>query len=251
MSMQLSWIDEAHLQGLLKRLEAPVTPVPPDQGPQTITLAEEEEEPLPFFDENQPAAEDPADRCEASTLSAIQPAAEAKLSAAAAETPHEPDSMAAADDVVPPLDRIRERLRMIRHRAAAAGMLSQSLPPDQAVAPSPESPEARLAAFARQVLAALPEGTKLLILEADGDVVWNNDPKPGLVLSTLMALKAARQGSVDAPLQHAPEVIHHAMPPAEMLSIFSHAKPGGTMHIAIRTREEVQLEFIAPWRALL
>lgn len=250
MSTRVSWIDEVHLQGLLERLEAP-PPVSPSPIPHAMTLAEAEDSPLPFFEEEQPEAPEPADQSAEWSEPDSRPVAKAQPFPPAEKTPQEPASGAATDDVVPPLDRIRERLRMIRHRAAAAGMLSHSMPTDQSSAPAPDSPEARLAAFARQVLAALPEGTKLLILEADGDVVWNNDPKPGLVLSTLMALKAARQGSVDAPLQHAPEVIHHAMPPDEILSIFSHAKPGGLMQIAIRTREVVPLELIAPWRVLL
>jgi hypothetical protein len=153
-------------------------------------------------------------------------------------------------EAAPPLDRIRERLKLIRHRAAEAGILSHALPVAEAPAPVLESPEARLAAFAKQMLALLPEETKLIILDADGGILWNNDPKPGLVLSTLMAIKAARHGSAEA-IHSNGGAVHHDLPPEHVLSIFAHATTAGPLQIALKARTAIGAEVIAPFRVLL
>ena len=248
MSTRVSWIDETHLQALLQRLETPVAVEPEVETPDLETLPDAEDEPLAFFDEVEEVKPAPAPFAEEFPELPVSPEPVVETAQPVEEVHQEP-APAVEAEAAPPLDRIRERLKMIRHRAAAAGILSHSLPVEEPGA-SPASPEARLASFAKQVLARLPEGSKLIILDADGAIVWNNDPKPGLILSTLMALKAARQSSVDV-IQQAREVVHHLLSADEVLSVFTQATTAGPLQIAIRSREAVNAEVIAPHRSLL
>lgn len=250
MSTRVSWIDETHLQALLQRLDAPlpveaeVEPALPESPP------DEDDGPLPFFEEEEQLAPAPAPAAEVFPDLPPEPEKVKEAVEEPVEESHDVPPPAPEAEAAPPLDRIRERLKMIRHRAAAAGILSHSLPVEDTTPAATESPEARLASFAKQVLSHLPEGSKLLVLDVDGSLVWNNDPKPGLILSTLMALKAVRQASADA-IQQAGEVIHHALPPDHTLSIFTQATTAGPLQVAIKAREAVAAEVIAPFRSLL
>jgi hypothetical protein len=249
MSTRVSWIDETHLQALLQRLDAPVPAEAQVEAPELETLPDADDAPLPFFEEEVPLKPEPAPVAdEFPELPA--PPAEPEQAEPAVEESHEEPAPAAEAEAAPPLDRIRERLKMIRHRAAAAGILSHSLPLSEMAPVSVQSPEARLASFAKQVLSSLPEGSKLLILDADGAILWNNDPKPGLILSTLMALKAARQSSVDV-IQQAREVVHHMLSADEVLSVSTHITTTGPLQIAIRAPEAIGADLIAPHRPLL
>jgi hypothetical protein len=240
--MRVSWIDETYLQALLGRLEAPMTIEAEMEAPELETLPDADDGPLSFFEDEKPEALPKAE--EFPDLPPITEEVEALP-----EPVVEPAPMAEAE-MAPPLDRIRERLKLIRHRAAEAGILSHTLPLPEASAPVIESPETRLAAFAKQVLARLPEESKLLILDADGEVLWNNNPKPGLILSTLMALKAVRVSSAVA-IQQVGVVSHHPLSGDEVLSVFMHATPSGPLRIAIKARAAICAEVIAPYRALL
>jgi hypothetical protein len=245
MSMRVSWIDETHLQALLGRLEAPLPVEAEMDAPELETLPDEDDGPLSFFEDEEPVKPGASPR--ADEFPELPTVAEEVQTVP--EPVVEPAPMAEAE-MAPPLDRIRERLKLIRHRAAEAGILSHTLPLPEASAPVIESPETRLAAFAKQVLARLPEESKLLILDADGEVLWNNNPKPGLILSTLMALKAVRVSSAVA-IQQVGEVSHHPLSGDEVLSVFTHATPSGPLRIAIKARAAIGAEVIAPYRALL
>lgn len=246
MSTRVSWIDEAHLQALLQRLDAPPPVVAETEPPPPEHTPDEDDGPLPFFEGEEPAQ--PVEEAFPELPARPEPRVEAEP--AAADEPHEEPAPAPEAESAPPLDRIRERLKMIRQRAAAAGILSHSAPAEEAAAPLAESPEARLAAFARQALARLPADSRLIILDADGSILWNDDPKPGLVLSTLMALKAARQASADA-IQQNGEVIHCPLPPDHTLSIFTQLTTAGPLKIAVKARQPVSAEVLAPFRPLL
>lgn len=245
MSMRVSWIDETHLQALLGRLEAPLPVEAEMEAPELETLPEEDDGPLSFFDEEESAKPQSAPQVE--EFPELPPVAEEVETVP--EPVVEPAPMAEAE-MAPPLDRIRERLKLIRHRAAEAGILSHTLPVPEAPAPVIESPETRLAAFAKQVLTRLPPEAKLIILDADGGIVWNNDPKPGLMLSMLMALKAARQASADA-IHQGDAATHHDLPPDHVLSVFTQATTAGPLHIAIKAHAPIGAEVIDPCRPLL
>ena len=245
MSMRVSWIDETHLQALLGRLEAPLPVEAEMEAPELETLPDEDDGPLSFFDDEEPAKSPPTPQVE--EFPELPPVAEEVETVP--EPVVEPAPMAEAE-TAPPLDRIRERLKLIRHRAAEAGILSHTLPVPEAPAPVIESPETRLAAFAKQVLTRLPPEAKLIILDADGGIVWNNDPKPGLMLSMLMALKAARQASADA-IHQGDAATHHDLPPDHVLSVFTQATTAGPLHIAIKAHAAIGAEVIDPCRPLL
>ena len=245
MSMRVSWIDETHLQALLGRLEAPLPVEAEMEAPELETLPDEDDGPLSFFDEEE--SEKPQLTPQVEEFPELPPVAEEVETMP--EPVVEPAPMAEAE-MAPPLDRIRERLKLIRHRAAEAGILSHTLPVPEAAAPVIESPETRLAAFAKQVLTRLPPEAKLIILDADGGIVWNNDPKPGLMLSMLMALKAARQASPDA-IHQGDAATHHDLPPDHVMSVFTQATTAGPLHIAIKAHAAIGAEVIDPCRPLL
>lgn len=107
--MQVSWIDSEHLKGLLQQLQdASPAPTAEPQAWETHTLPDA---PLPT---PLPAAPQP------------EPAAEA-----ASPPPSASDPVS-----TPEVARIRDRLREVRERAEAAGLLKKS-EPAVAVAPSP------------------------------------------------------------------------------------------------------------------
>ena len=245
MSMRVSWIDETHLQTMLGRLEAPLPVEAEMEAPELATLPDEDDGPVSFFKEQEPVK--PAVTPMAEDFPELPPVAEDFETVP--EPVVDPAPMVEAQ-TAPPLDRIRERLKLIRHRAAEAGILSHALPVPEAPAPVIESPQRRLAAFAKLVQTRLPPEAKLIILDADGGIVWNNDPKPGLMLSMLMALKAARQASADA-IHQGDAAVHHDLPPDHVLSVFNQATTAGPLHIAIKAYAAIGAEVIDPCRPLL
>lgn len=257
MNTRVSWIDETHLHSLLERLEAPAALDEVAETAEIATLPETDAEaPMGFFAEE--AVSEPVEplqpvRDEFPPLPptreepVLEPDASAEPEDAQDEAPVDTTPVHAEPEAAPPLDRIRERLRMIRHRAAEAGILSHSLPVIESAAPVVETPEARLAAYARRALEALPAGSLLTILDAEGGILWNNNPKPGLVLSTVMALKAAQHGSLAA-IAGRNEVIRQDLPPEHYLTIFYVMSASGQIEVAIKSRLPVGDEMIESWR---
>jgi hypothetical protein len=250
MNTRVSWIDETHLHSLLERLEAPAVLEEVTETAEIATLPETDAEaPLAFFvEEASPKPLEPPQpvRDEFPPLPKTREEAW-EHDEAHDETPVDTTPVRAEPESAPPLDRIRERLRMIRHRAAEAGILSHSLP---AIEPTPavvETPEARLAAYARRALEALPAGSLLTILDAEGGILWNNNPKPGLVLSTVMALKAEQHGSIEV-IARRNEVIRQELPPEHHLTIFYALSATGQIEVAIKSRLPVRDEMLDSWR---
>jgi hypothetical protein len=163
--------------------------------------------------------------------------------AAPAAAPVEEDAL--------PLDRIRERLRVIRHRAVEAGILSHELPPESAPPEPKPAFEQRIEAFARQATALLATETRLFVMDADGGVLWSNDPQPGLVLSTLMAIRSAQHASLST--LAAEEVLtHHDLPPDQVLSVLRvPATSRGPLQIAVKGALPLPKEAAASWSAIL
>ena len=162
-----------------------------------------------------------------------------------------PKAEPAAVDEPLPLDRIRERLRMIRHRAVEAGILSHEMPPEPVQAPPKPSFEAKVEAFARQVMPLLSAETRLLVMDSEGALLWSNDPQPGLVLSTLMALRSAEHASLSA-LAGAQPLTHHELPPDQILSVLRVPSTSrGPLQVAVKGALPLPNEAAAAWTRLL
>ncbi len=116
--MQVSWIDSEHLKGLLKQLQdaAPET-TPEPQAWETHTLPDAP--PVPSL--------------------SLEPApAPPVAEATPAEEPEEaPATPRAEIQNAPEVERIRNRLREVRERAAAAGLLKRAEPPAPPAPPIP------------------------------------------------------------------------------------------------------------------
>jgi hypothetical protein len=246
MNTRVSWIDETHLHSLLERLEAPAALEEIAETSEIATLPETDAEaPMAFFVEE--TASEPVEPAREEFPPLPQMREEPVLEPEEAHDNGEAAPVHAEPEASPPLDRIRERLRMIRHRAAEAGILSHSLPsvePPKAVI---ETPEARLAAYAKRAVEALPAGSLVTILDPDGGILWNNNPKPGLVLSAVMALKAAQHGSIEE-IAGRNEVIRQELPPEHHLTVFYVVSLSGQIEVAVKSPLPVGDEALESWR---
>jgi len=177
------------------------------------------------------------------------------------DLPHAPSEM--------PLNRIRDKLRAIRQRATAAGILvraneagsspvaedvqttvvsndnhSVSEPPASSVpavsvsdVPEfqiPQGPrEERLAAFASWARQVLHEhGGHVLVMSDEGEVLWGGDAKAGLLLSTMMAWSAAiRSNAVSACGQAT--VFRQPLASGNVLTVIPCETTAGTIHAAV------------------
>lgn len=252
MNTRVSWIDPSHLESLLARLDAPASEEESPECAEIDTLPEAVEDVSSFFADEETPQSRVVVEDEFPPLPPEQEAVLERSEEALEEEDEEPPlpPPAALEDAGPPLDRIRERLKLIRHKAAEAGILSHVAAPTE---PSPtviESPEARLASFARRALAALPPDALMLILDAEGSIIWNNNPKPGLVLSMLMAMKASRHASIEAITDPQP-ITHHELPPDHVLTVFAQASAHGELQIAIKASVPISESDIAAWRHTL
>jgi hypothetical protein len=172
-----------------------------------------------------------------------------------------------------PLSRIRDKLRAIRQRASAAGILtrgSEAAPPPKLVVPqaplselrrdavanvaangaaakrvadSPQMPvfdvptgprDLRLAAFASWAKQVLPEdGGHVLVMSDDGEVLWGGEAKAGLVLSTMMAWGAAIRASAMSACDEMPKVVHQPLASGNVLTVIPCQTAGGIVHAAV------------------
>ena len=272
MNTRVSWIDPDKLGDVLARLmpaaDAPVEVCVPAAAPEIIPAdflsAPEpapEPEPEPVREPEVIAPPPPAPPppppsvvtyAAAPELSPVfQPAPPAAPVAEVFNPPPAAIVAAPVEEDALPLDRIRERLRVIRHRAVEAGILSHELPPESAPPePKPEF-EQRIEAFARQATALLAAETRLLVLDADGGLLWSNDPQPGLVLSALMAIRSSQHASLST--LAAPEMLtHHDLPPDQVLSVLRvPATSRGPLQVAVKGALPLPKEAAASWSAIL
>ena len=251
MNTRVSWIDPIHIQSLLARLgPQDAESLPESESCDIDTLSDHtdfmgEAVPLPapveHFLEDLSTPKAPAAPPAVEEPPAPMPTVQAP------EPIPEPvrEPVPESDDGMLPLDRIRERLRIIRHRAAEAGMLST--PTIAPVTDSAPNFETSLAAFASAESQQLPPGFTLIICDDQGGVLWSNDSKPGLTLSTLMAHRSARHSSSEVILS-ASQVIHHALPADQILSVFSCPSRSGDLQIAIKGSTAADQQLIDSWR---
>jgi hypothetical protein len=273
MNTRVSWIDPSKLGDVLARLmpAAEATPevretaavpeiIPADflSAPEPAPVVREpipEPEPVRVPEVIAPEPAPPPPVVIYAAAPEVQPVFEpAPPAAPVAEVFNPPPAAPAAvpvEEDALPLDRIRERLRVIRHRAVEAGILSHELPPESAPPePKPEF-EQRIEAFARQATALLAAETRLFVMDADGGLLWSNDPQPGLVLSTLMAIRSAQHASLST--LTAPEMLtHHDLPPDQVLSVLRvPATSRGPLQIAVKGALPLPKEAAASWSAIL
>lgn len=264
--MQVSWIDKDQLQELVARLEQPSSdPAVEDSSSldslEIATLpefggffSEDDEEPSATPDLPEPPDESMLPR------SPVPAAPPAEAVEEEANSPADETQPIEQDDVSLPLERIRERLRAIRHRAVEAGLLARqelssasdkprsSTPAgDSSPEPEPDSHN-RIARWAESVIAALPAGNTLILLDDHGGVLWANESKPGLILSTLMAIRAGRHANIGE-LAGEPIVSHHSLPPNHILSIATLNCRSGSVQVAIKGEAPIEPEMVEPWRA--
>ena len=166
------------------------------------------------------------------------------------------------DEVAPAVERIRDRLRAVREHAVAAGLLRRAVAPPSGSLPvgsafeqvakvgmeSEARPEAtvdfkvregsiaeRLEHFAQwtQVHFAASE---VLLLDEQGDVLWGPEAKADLVLSVMLAARAATRSSAASALgaRSATSLSHQDLGGGKgTLSVFSCATEQGLIIVGI------------------
>jgi hypothetical protein len=220
MSTPVSWIDPEHLQTLLSRLE------PVSLDPQTVALevaaatfliSEEKREPEVEFIEPEVASQMPHE-------------VDSDLDEEPANTPQTPPEG---------VQQLRERLQALRERAQHAGVFTKPIAEPTSPAPQSSNQPLPMHEWAQQVLDALPSGAVLLVIAADGELMWSNDPRPGLALSAVMACRARHHGSINA-ASMAQEPLHLPMPPAHVLSLFSITADSEPLTLAVKAKVEVK-----------
>lgn len=269
MNTRVSWIDPAKLGDVLARLMPAADATPevrvPAAAPEIIpadflSAPEPAPEPEPAREPEVIAPPPPAPPPPPSVVTyaaapelspVFQPAPPAAPVAEVFNPPPAPIVAAPVEEDALPLDRIRERLRVIRHRAVEAGILSHELPPESAPPEPKPAFEQRIEAFARQATALLAAETRLLVMDADGGLLWSNDPQPGLVLSTLMAIRSSQHASLST--LAAPELLtHHDLPPDQVLSVLRvPATSRGPLQIAVKGALPLPKEAAASWSSIL
>lgn len=165
--MQVSWIDKDQLKGLLERLgdSAPQAKAG-TQTWETHTMPEAAAEPVAGFTDEEEEVETEEARIE---VSVEQPMAEVEAPAVVAsrEAEEEPEEEemegARPEEVGPEVARIRDRLRQVRERAEAAGLLKRPIAPLAMVASEATTAVEKVNA---EVEVAMPKA------EAVEDPVW-------------------------------------------------------------------------------
>lgn len=267
--MQVSWIDANHLESLLAQITKPA--VCAESKPQSVAETTEEAgfmdaEALPPKAGLQPSEPTP-------TLSVMP--IETATDEPTASQEEEPQNSAAAL----PLSRIRDKLRAIRQRATDAGILVRVNEPSDArpaLAPKfmpasglepraePCSPNfiptftipqgsrtVRLAAFsawAREVLR--DNGGHVLVMSDDGEVLWSDEAKAGLLLSSMMAWAAAARACARSACGTRP-VVRQALSSGHVLTVIPCETHSGVFHAAVAAPEGLSDALAASFQCAL
>lgn len=269
--MQVSWIDTDQLKGLLARLGDSVPPAKPGtQTWETHTMPESlvDAEPVPnVVDEVAPVpVEFKAE--EGMGWEAAGTVAEAMAN----KTLEEGDAVregATPEEVAPEVARIRDRLREVRERAEAAGLLKRPtmaaarwaipepevvekadvpsavvIPPEPVQEVSAEENEAsyfevpvgsvveRLEAFAQWAQRRVQPG-ELVLLDEHGDVLWGPQAKGALILSAMMAANALSRSTAAGACQAEAAVIRQVLSGGGELAVLSCPTRAGLVHLAV------------------
>jgi hypothetical protein len=175
------------------------------------------------------------------------------------------------EEVAPEVARIRDRLREVRERAEAAGLLKRPVPPlaavvapvvvevaatmgtkdededEDEVAVVPEAGVAeeegyfevpvgsvveRVEAFSQWAHRRLDPG-ELVLLDEHGDVLWGAQAKGALILSAMMAANALSRSSAVGACQVGREVVRQVLSSGGQLAVLSCDTQAGLIHLAV------------------
>jgi hypothetical protein len=175
------------------------------------------------------------------------------------------------EEVAPEVARIRDRLREVRERAEAAGLLKRPVPPlaavvapvvvevaatmgtkdededEDEVAVVPEAGVAeeegyfevpvgsvveRVEAFSQWAHLRLDPG-ELVLLDEHGDVLWGAQAKGALILSAMMAANALSRSSAVGACQVGREVVRQVLSSGGQLAVLSCDTQAGLIHLAV------------------
>jgi len=259
--MQVSWIDSEYLTSLLNDLGEATPEAKPESLDQVRTDLIEDDytppaglvAPMPLpRTEPTPA---PTPTVATSPVEAVEPT---PTLAPEPDCDAEEEGLGRSDEIVAPeVERIRDRLRAVRERAEAAGLLRRV-----AVSPPALAAEGRLtapsgSAFAPPLAARPPvepslpgeaepafevptgsiadrldrfahwvrqhfSANELLLLDEQGDVLWGAQAKADLVLSVMLAARAASRSSAARAVGH---------PPAHLVSHQALGESKGTLSV--------------------
>jgi hypothetical protein len=269
--MQVSWIDSDQLKGLLERLGDSVPQAKSGtQAWETHTMPEAGVERV-LRDEAAGVREEVGQAWGVAEVE-VKPE-EVEASEAVSEAEEEVESGVVEgvkhEEVAPEVARIRDRLREVRERAEAAGLLKRPVPPLAAVvapvapvvmevaetmAPKVEEevvmPEVgvaeeegyfevpvgsvveRVEAFSQWAHLRLDPG-ELVLLDEHGDVLWGAQAKGALILSAMMAANALSRSSAVGACQVGREVVRQVLSSGGQLAVLSCDTQAGLIHLAV------------------
>jgi hypothetical protein len=269
--MQVSWIDSDQLKGLLERLGDSVPQAKSGtQAWETHTMPEAGVEPV-LMEEEAEVSEEVGHAWGVAEVE-VKPE-EVEASEAVSEAEEEVESGVVEgvkhEEVAPEVARIRDRLREVRERAEAAGLLKRPVPPLAAVvapvapvvmevaetmAPKVEEevvmPEVgvaeeegyfevpvgsvveRVEAFSQWAHRRLDPG-ELVLLDEHGDVLWGAQAKGALILSAMMAANALSRSSAVGACQVGREVVRQVLSSGGQLAVLSCETQAGLIHLAV------------------
>ena len=269
--MQVSWIDSDQLKGLLERLGDSVPQAKSGtQAWETHTMPEAGVEPV-LMEEEAAVSEEVGHAWGVAEVE-VKPE-EVEASEAVSEAEEEVESGVVEgvkhEEVAPEVARIRDRLREVRERAEAAGLLKRPVPPLAAVvapvapvvmevaetmAPKVEEevvmPEVgvaeeegyfevpvgsvveRVEAFSQWAHLRLDPG-ELVLLDEHGDVLWGAQAKGALILSAMMAANALSRSSAVGACQVGREVVRQVLSSGGQLAVLSCDTQAGLIHLAV------------------
>lgn len=267
--MQVSWIDSDQLKGLLERLGDSVPQAKSGtQAWETHTMPEAAVEPV-LVEEEAEVSEEVGQAWGVAEVEVRQEVAESE---ALAEDEVELGVVEGVkhEEVAPEVARIRDRLREVRERAEAAGLLKRPVPPLAAVA-TPVTPvvmeiaapmvpkvEEEVAVVSEPVIAEeegyfeVPVGSvverveafsqwahrrldpgELVLLDEHGDVLWGAQAKGALILSAMMAANALSRSSAVGACQVGREVVRQVLSSGGQLAVLSCDTQAGLIHLAV------------------
>lgn len=268
--MQVSWIDSDQLKGLLERLGDSVPQAKSGtQAWETHTMPEAEVEPVLMDEEAAAVSEEVEHAWGVAEVEASEAEEEEEVESGVVEgVKHE--------EVAPEVARIRDRLREVRERAEAAGLLKRPVPPlAEVVAPvvvevaetmgTKDEDEVvltdagvaeeggyfevpvgsvveRVEAFSQWAHRRLDPG-ELVLLDEHGDVLWGAQVKGALILSAMMAANALSRSSAVGACQVGREVVRQVLSSGGQLAVLSCDTQAGLIHLAVehptlRVRDE-------------
>lgn len=271
--MQVSWIDSDQLKGLLERLGDSVPQAKSGtQAWETHTMPEAGVEPV-LMEEEAAVSEEVGQAWGVAEVE-VKPE-EVEASEAEAEAEDEVESGVVEgvkhEEVAPEVARIRDRLREVRERAEAAGLLKRPMPPLAAVV-APVAPVVmevaetmgmkdeeedevvvtdagvaeeegyfevpvgsvveRVEAFSQWAHRRLDPG-ELVLLDEHGDVLWGAQAKGALILSAMMAANALSRSSAVGACQVGREVVRQVLSSGGQLAVLSCDTQAGLIHLAV------------------